>query len=621
MPRLGPLLVSLVVATAFAVPLAIVVVPELETRRQMERLGGDDPAARDQAIAHLAREARDDPGLVKEVASRLRAVPGEAVPPIYAAFASAVDDPGELPDAAVAALPRLEHADFTAVVRLLERQGEARRPPVLDEAAARLDHADDDRFAELYALLERLGGWERPRVSDDAWLRWIEAAMPPAPGVDNTEDGDRPRFATFVADRLGEVPELAGDPRVIAMTDRLLSLPDPAERLAAMPLTVSFIPLHPAYEPMVREMANDEHPEIADAAERVILLLETDSSEPRMSIRRLGLAAHSADGLTSAAPSELTPDNVVGVWRRVLAMDDTAEARAWWRELAAMDLDDLLRRPVALAATYRLGSEALPPIDSDPDALTEHQWKAVLAALEGAEPGSVDLSVPDAMPHVVRPAALRAARDPDPAWLLDTLRLDDRPAARDVAVVTAAEVLPPEGLDLLIETLLKDPDPEGRMSAAMLVGLTGRQIELLEKWRQREQRQAVRLMMGVGLWMTGREPGLGEQLASMLGRAGLPETTLMLAMLNGPASAGVGADDGPGTARLAAVLDRLNAMPEDQRLDLLGTRRWWRVLAPHLPDDAPRLSLWADGTLARDQLADLRVWSWLHRYDGAAFSR
>ena len=156
------------------------------------------------------------------------------------------------------ALPRLEHADFTATVRLLEREGEARRRAVLDEAAARLDDADDGRFAELYALLERLGGWERPRVSDDAWLRWIGAAMPAPPG-ENQENGVGPRSATpgdggagytagvaaYVAGQLAAAPDLAGDPRAVAMLSRLLGSPNPADRLAALPVAVGFIPLRP----------------------------------------------------------------------------------------------------------------------------------------------------------------------------------------------------------------------------------------------------------------------------------------------------------------------------------------------------------------------------------------
>ena len=487
MPRLGPLIVSLVVATALVVPLAILVVPRYTVGRQLDRLASPDPAERERAMARLAAAAAERPGLVDEVAGRVPAVPPGALPRLYQRFAvaGAEDEMNLAPltGSVVAALPRLGHDDFTALVRLLERQGEARRPALLDEAAARLDDADDGRFAELYALLERLGGWERPRVSDDAWLRWIAAAMPPASAPPESSAASfGPGVAAYVADQLAAAPDLAGDPKAEAMLSRLLASSNSADRLAALPVAVSFIPLDPAYAPLVRMLTDDPDAAVADDAERVIQLLKGDSSEPRMSIRRLNPRQDSADGLTSAAPGDITPDNVLGVWRSVLALDDTLEARAWWRDLAAMDLDDLLRRPVALAATYRLGADALPPFTEDPNAFTEHEWKAVLAAMEGAEPGSVDLSVPEAMPHVARPAALRAARNPDPAWLLDTLRLDGRPDARDVAVVAAAEVLPPEAMDLLIETLLKDPDPEGRASAAMLVGLTGRKVELLQKW-------------------------------------------------------------------------------------------------------------------------------------------
>ena len=79
-----------------------------------------------------------------------------------------------------------------------------------------------------------------------------------------------------------------------------------------------------------------------------------------------------------------------------------------------MDLDDLLRRSVALAATYRLGASAMSPLDDDPDVLTEHEWKAVLAAMEGIPPGSLDLTVPDEMPHVVRPRGAAGGPGPRP---------------------------------------------------------------------------------------------------------------------------------------------------------------------------------------------------------------
>ncbi len=617
LPRPVPLLVSLVVATAFVVPLAIVVVPRWDTARQLHRITSSDPGVRDRALARLVHRAADHPPLVRDVAARFADLPPDSVLPAYAAFSALDGEPvSPLTDAAVTALPRLGHADFTGLVRLLERRGQARRPAVTADAARRLDDADDTRFAELYLLLERLGGWARPPVSDDAWLRWIAAAL----GPDGTPV--QPGVAPFVADRLADVPDLAADPRATTMVDRLLHADAPADRLAALPLAAGFVPLDPAYAPLVRGLLDDPDADVADAAERIVSLLDAppppDPPQPRMSIRRLrapGDATHSADspdsadGLTSAAPSDITPDNIVAVWRRVLSLPESPAAVAWWRDLAAMDLDDLLRRPVALAATYRLGSRALPPYSDDPGSLSEHRWKAVLAALEGAAPGSLELTVPDGMPHVVRPAALRAAREPDPAWLLDTLRLNDRPAARDVACVAAAETLGDEKLDTLIETLLVDPDPEGRISAAVLVGLTGRRIDLLQKWSGREQRQAVAVMMRVGLWMAGEDEAFGDTLPSMLGRAGLPDTTLMLAMLNGPPPGSERAD------RLAAVLERLNAMPVDGRLDLLGTRRWWAVLAPHLPASAPALSLWADGTLAREQLALLEAWSWLHRYD------
>jgi hypothetical protein len=302
-------------------------------------------------------------------------------------------------------------------------------------------------------------------------------------------------------------------------------------------------------------------------------------------------------------PSAITTDNYLTVWRSVLAAPDSPEHAAWFKQLAS----DLPREPqelgeVALAARYRQG---LPPPPLDLEHEDEFGWRFALAALEGSPTKSADLVLSDTMPHLLRPTAVRVASNADPDWLYDTLRLDDRPSTRDLAVRFAADHLGEEQVDTLIERLLEDPDPDGRMSAAMLSGVTGRQARLLHDWAGREQRFAVQRMMQVGLWMQGLADEMTPVLPAMLAREDLPETTLRFALLHG------------GQPRPA--LDELLGPQADLgvALELLGRERWWHVLRAYLPEGAAKFDLWADGQVAKEQLKILQAQWLLHRYDVA----
>lgn len=227
-------------------------------------------------------------------------------------------------------------------------------------------------------------------------------------------------------------------------------------------------------------------------------------------------------------------------------------------------------------------------------------WSHVLIDLEARGVASVDLAFDPAMPHLVRVMATRAARDARPAWLLDTLRLNGRPAVRDLACVVAAERFAPAELLPLIRQLLADHDPDGRVSAAVISGLTGVGTSELRAAAERETDAATRHLLRVGLWMQQALPALDGRVAAMLGRTGLPDSTLMLALLR------------RGDRR--AALDHLLARDDAGLIVLLRNNRWAHVLTAFLPPDAPRPLPGADPAVFVEQLADLRAWHALHRH-------
>ncbi|MEM1027600.1 MAG: hypothetical protein AAGJ38_05920 [Planctomycetota bacterium] len=243
-------------------------------------------------------------------------------------------------------------------------------------------------------------------------------------------------------------------------------------------------------------------------------------------------------------------------------------------------------------------------------------WTQWLNTLDAQAPASIDITFDDAMPHQVRIAAVRAGRNAEPALLLDTLRVNDRAGLRDLAVVTLAQRFDSGELELFIERLILDHDPDARLSGAVLSGLTGTGRQALGAATKRRNPVAVRRGIEVGLWMQGQRPELDGQLEPLLGSSVLPDSTLLLAMLHG------------GQSRVA--LDHLLALGTDQpndpsealqrTLSLLTTERWSAVLTTYLPDRAPALWSPTDSAAVATWIADLRAWHALYRGQPATTS-
>ncbi|MEM9915491.1 MAG: hypothetical protein AAF911_11060 [Planctomycetota bacterium] len=287
--------------------------------------------------------------------------------------------------------------------------------------------------------------------------------------------------------------------------------------------------------------------------------------------------------------------------------DSNAEVRATAESLFRVWLQSQLDVPRPQATLVAV------PILGDP----ADDWSQRLNTLDAQAPDSIDITFDDAMPHQVRIAAVRAGRNAEPAWLLDTLRVNDRAGLRDLAVLTLAQRFDPGELEPFIERLILDHDPDARLSGAVLSGLTSTGTAALEAAAERPHPVAVRRGIEVSLWMQGQRPELDGQLEPLLGSGVVPDSTLLLAMLHGD--------------RSRAALDHLLALgtdqPDDpwealqQTLSLLTTERWSAVLTTYLPDRAPALLAHTDSAAMAAWIADLRAWHALYRGQPAAASR
>lgn len=252
-----------------------------------------------------------------------------------------------------------------------------------------------------------------------------------------------------------------------------------------------------------------------------------------------------------------------------------------------------------------------------PDA--PNDWPALLRYLDAQPTASVDLAIDETMPHHVRVAATRVARDAQPQWLIHTLRVNDRSALRDVATHTLTLRFTPDELEPLIRELLQDHDPQARLSGAVLSGLTGRAADAIEVTLRRERKESARIVMQAALWMQGQRPELDGQIDAILGHGyDYPDSTLLLAMLH--------------AGERRAVLDRVLSMGNSSSLMLatngspaditnafsrgpLRTERWSMVLNHYLPPTAPRLPMDGEDPAFAERLADLKAWHALHRFE------
>jgi len=289
-----------------------------------------------------------------------------------------------------------------------------------------------------------------------------------------------------------------------------------------------------------------QHPPIpADAWLRWINLLARDK-DPESRI----LAAQHLTSLSD----HLKDPGISGVLELLLDDDDIDvryNALIVCAELAGMA--DVGARE-NIAGPYR---SILETIAGDEQSIIHNQAAALLVALDHDDSGD-PLKIP-------------------PATLEQLKRGLHSPFAhvRDVACTIAAEHLNDEQLEQLIINLLNDFDDNAKRSGAILAGLTGWQLKLLDQKTEAEDVWAVKQIHQLGLWMAGQGSELKPQL--LLARDDLPQTTIILAMLKKDRAAGL---DALLTPRADEMIFQLDGESQPATLSsLLLDHNWWIVLA------------------------------------------
>lgn len=127
---------------------------------------------------------------------------------------------------------------------------------VLAGAVDQLGVADKANFRQIVGALQSAGCWDRTRIPDGLWLRWI--------GLLARETGaEAPSLA---AQRLADMPDLAGDPGVISLLGELLRRDQPDVRYNAL-CSAAELALsagdRSAYQRLIADSATDAEPMIA----------------------------------------------------------------------------------------------------------------------------------------------------------------------------------------------------------------------------------------------------------------------------------------------------------------------------------------------------------------------
>ena len=560
----GWLIATLMINISLMVPLAYLIVPHLRRTYHLAQLTSPQPARRHAALGYVASRAMDDPRIGR------------------------------------GAVTKLADAD-----------------PVL--------------FRQIVEALDRAGQWRRPAVPADPWLAWLGRIA---------IDAD-PEARILAAQRAAELHAHAGDPRVSGLLEKLIHDQEPDVRynalVAAAELASAADPPTP-YWPLLERAANDPQPQIARQAWLLAGLLDMPLDYDRnwralpvpVAEAMLWAALRTTDG-TAPIALEVIRDPSADPFLVAMAVYGLAPARfaqvpvdhdaldpIGWRWILKTEPGRLLEaNPNGVAQLEGTGAPAAPPdsLDMRGCALAYRSATALpsvaqrlqtsfqrplvqLAILEGLPAGDHAITVTAHMPQMVRWAAVTVTKAPEPNDLL-VLFACPQPQMRDLACIVAAERLTRPEQEQLIGSLLHDFNDQAKLSGAILSGLTGARRDLLARRSDAEDIWLVRQVQRLGLWMQGQLDTFDPQ--PLLGRADVPKSTLLLAMLHRDR---IGALD---------YLFNPRGEPHLDLIELFDHYRWWHVLRRYLPDDAPPFWLWADPALKQFQVEVLRNWYLVRR--------
>ncbi len=556
----------------------------------LNRLEGS-PEQREKALHYISRKATTDTALAREVVSRFTQLSPDALLQTYTVLNRTGRARGAgAPDMLIQNLPRFSHPGFVEAFALLEAADRGRDLDLLAQAAKRVATANLAQARELFVLLDRQGAWTTPPLPPKVYLDWIE----------RNSHAAQPALRTQAARLLASLSDSAlasaqTSHQVANLLDALSTDPQPQVRQAALHAAATLHDQSPRFTAVAMQLEQDAEPTVRYIASDVVDVIHHRTA-PRPTVPRLTLQ-----------PQELAPDNRITAWRDILQTPVTPATRQWWMQFANQPMAaNNLNTPLQYAAAFR--SATLNPDlleQARLDTLDAMHWRLLLAQFEGVPHGSTALQLPPNTPHLLRPAAVRAAQRPSPAWLTGLLQKDDAHALQANACLAATQRFDDATLDQFIDDLTHNPDADARISAALIAGLSGRRTDHLRKLLDEERRPVVRQFLLLGLWMQGQRPKLDPNIAGWLGRDGLPEPLVMLALLH----------RGQQSTVLDWLLNPQRSSPAD-RAALLGGQRFADVLTHHLPPTAPKLDVWADGELFARQIALLSAWQAVHRRDG-----
>lgn len=237
-----------------------------------------------------------------------------------------------------------------------------------------------------------------------------------------------------------------------------------------------------------------------------------------------------------------------------------------------------------------------------------------LAAFESAPPRSLEIESFDGLPDLVRVAALRAAKAVEPEDFIPVLG-SEHASVRHLAVFLAMDRFDEATLDRLTHQLSTIFFDERRMSGAMLIGLRGRPLDLLDDRLKREHVWIVRQHLVAAQYMVGRNDGWADTAPeALLARRDFPMETVIIALMHRGNKQGLDRLLKPiGTPGYTFAQTYAKWRYDTEQLrELLDEKRFDPVLRRYLPE-APPVWLWADPDLQRFQVELLRNWYLIHR--------
>jgi hypothetical protein len=532
-------------------------------------------------------------------------------------------------------------------------------PRVLPGAVRALAVPDEANFVQLVQVLDMVGRWRREHIPLDPWLRWIELLG----------DDQDPESRILAAQAVADLTPDHADPRLANLLGRWITDSDERVRFNALVASAELAGVaadRKPYEALLAQATSDAQKQIAREAWLLLGLLDPEigvrgnweqaalpvaaamlwstvrshPGEPVAALEALEptrppalrAAAMYALGLSDApaarqaiaaqlqiAPNQVDEFKQVITWRAMMSAD--ADSATRWLEPQAVRSADPLAAPIIFAAANRFPGALVQRIDVNDLAAAPITLLAVLEGWDMKRDGPLAVQLPDPAPDLLQLAAAAVARDVTAVPWRQLLELSQAPL-RDAACVIAIDRLSRDELSQLVEALITSFDDRGKMSGAMLSGLTGLHADLLRKRAAKEDVWSVRMVQQMGLWMQGQQPADAtftlDNALGLLTRDDLPTSSVLLALLQREPKVAMDylltprADER--MFRAIALDPEAPADSEISLLTLLDQYRWWRVLSRYLPPEAPRLNWWADADAKQFSVDLLRDWHLLHRH-------